>query len=205
MFHHRALLIIAVGGGALLACSAGDDAWAQGFGISRQPISNVGGSAGQQLTTLKQQSIGLGYTGSAINQLTLYNSRAQLPNVAYQSNLSSGSGINSAPRLGKPFSAYSPSPTVSPYLNLFRNDLSGGSDLNYQTLVRPQLQQQQFNSQAQRANYEIARRVQAIAAQGDYNTAGSKELYPTGHQTVFQYYGRHYPAFSQPRPRKRTQ
>jgi hypothetical protein len=203
MLRNRIFSLAALYAAALITSSVVDHALAQGFGISRAPTSTVGGAAGQQLTTIKQQGIGVGYTGSALNQLTLFNTRAQVPFSSYQSSVTSGSGVNAAPRLGKPFSGYSPAPTVSPYLNLFRNDLSGGSDLNYQTLVRPQLQQQQFNTQAQRANFEIARRVQSIAAQGDYNISGSKELYPTGHQTVFQYYGHYYPAFSQPRRQKR--
>ena len=93
-------------------------------------------------------------------------------------------------------------PTVSPYLNLFRDDLDGSGDFNYQTLVRPMLQQQQYNQQAQRQSLEISRRLQAIAAQGDFNAAGSKDQYPTGHQTVFQYYGHHYPAMNAARPRR---
>jgi hypothetical protein len=44
-------------------------------------------------------------------------------------------------RTTKPFSGYTPSPTVSPYLNLFRNS---NSDVNnYTTLVQPYLQQEQ--------------------------------------------------------------
>jgi hypothetical protein len=96
--------------------------------------------------------------------------------------------------ISKPFSSYSPSPTVSPYLNLFREDLQGESDLNYQTLVRPMLQQQQFNEQMQRQGIEIAQRLQSIAAQADYNPQGSQSMYPTGHKTVFNYLGHFYPA-----------
>ncbi|QDT73357.1 hypothetical protein I41_25460 [Lacipirellula limnantheis] len=39
-------------------------------------------------------------------------------------------------------------PTISPYLNLTRFD--NGGIPNYYSLVRPQIQQQRFNSQAQR-------------------------------------------------------
>ena len=95
---------------------------------------------------------------------------------------------------GKPFSNYSSQPTVSPYLNLFRNDLSGQSDLNYQTLVRPQLQQQQVNSQLQRQDIQNNRKLQAIAAQADFNPSGSRDEYPTGHQTTFSYLGHYFPA-----------
>jgi hypothetical protein len=46
-------------------------------------------------------------------------------------------------------SRYTPSkPTVSPYMNLFRNDTDNVP--NYQTLVRPQIQQQAVNQQVAR-------------------------------------------------------
>lgn len=93
----------------------------------------------------------------------------------------------------KPFSSYSPQPTVSPYLNLFRVDLNGNNDFNYSTLVQPQLQQQRLNQQLQQENLQNSRRVQAIAAQADYNPQGSRDQYPTGHQTVFNYWGHYYP------------
>lgn len=52
----------------------------------------------------------------------------------------------------KPFSDYRPRPTVSPYMNLFRDTDTGGGNFDYQTLVRPQLRQQQFNQRQQRTN-----------------------------------------------------
>lgn len=96
-----------------------------------------------------------------------------------------------APAL-KPFSTVQSQPTVSPYLNLFRNDLNGNNSLNYSTLVRPQLQQQQTNDQLERQNLQNARRLQAIAAQPKSNQQGSKDVYPTGHQTAFNYLGHYY-------------
>lgn len=82
---------------------------------------------------------------------------------------------------------------MSPYLNLFREDLDGQSDFNYQTLVRPQLQQQAVNERMQREATEFNRRLQALGAQSDFNPAGSVSMPPTGHQTVFMYYGHYYP------------
>ena len=82
-------------------------------------------------------------------------------------------------------------------MNLFREDFDGGGDLNYQTLVRPQLNQLQLNQQFQNQNTELNRRVQSISAQRDYaNPAGSESMYPTGHPTAFGYHGRYYPALS---------
>jgi hypothetical protein len=164
-------------------------------------VGQSGFVADQQLTALNRRGIGTGYTSSGINSETLRRSQNLIPNVGQRTALPGAQiGLNSAPmRTSKPFSSYSPAPTVSPYLNLFRQDLSGNSDFNYQTLVKPMLQQQQFNQQSQRQAYEMARRVQSIAAQGHYNMQGSKDQYPTGHQTAFQYYGRYYPGFQQPR------
>jgi hypothetical protein len=99
----------------------------------------------------------------------------------------------------KPFANYSPPPTVSPYLNLFREDDNGFDDFNYQTLVRPQLQQQQFNQQVQRQNYIINQQLQAMAAQSDFNPQGSQTQAPTGHSTTRMYYGHYYPGFYQRR------
>jgi hypothetical protein len=104
-----------------------------------------------------------------------------------------GLGIDTPYSGTKPFTNYQPGPTVSPYLNLFRVDLSGNNALNYNTLVEPQLRQQQMNQQLQRQEMQTARRLQAIAAQSAFNPQGSREEFPTGHQTVFQYTGRYYP------------
>jgi hypothetical protein len=82
---------------------------------------------------------------------------------------------------------------VSPYLNLFRDDFEGNDDFNYQTLVRPQLEQQRVNEQLQRQNYEIGRQLQAMSAAPDFNPQGNQNLMPTGHQTVFGYHSHFYP------------
>jgi hypothetical protein len=103
-----------------------------------------------------------------------------------------GLGANTATRSSKPFSSVQAAPTVSPYLNLFRTDLQGGGNFNYSTLVQPQLQQQQLNQQMERQNQQTNRRLQSIAAQADYNYQGSKDQYPTGHQTAFGYTGHYY-------------
>jgi hypothetical protein len=93
---------------------------------------------------------------------------------------------------------------VSPYLNLFRTDLSTGGNFNYSTLVQPQLQQQQLNQQLERQALQTNRRLAAIAAQPDFNPAGSKDEYPTGHQTVFSYTGHYFPQ-AQVRQKRRAQ
>jgi hypothetical protein len=82
---------------------------------------------------------------------------------------------------------------VFPYLNQLREERDGSSDFNYQTLVRPLLQQQQFNQQVERQAIDLARRMQSMAAQSDFNPEGSTTQFPTGHQSVFMYYGHYYP------------
>jgi hypothetical protein len=90
----------------------------------------------------------------------------------------------------KPFSNYSPqSSAVSPYLNLFRTDLGSVGGLNYTTLVQPQLQQQQFNSQTQGKTALTNQRITALAAKPQFNPLGDKNLAPTGHQTYFNNLG----------------
>lgn len=120
-------------------------------------------------------------------------SLSYLPGVSqYQSGPRINFGASTSSRGSKPFSSYQSSPTVSPYLNLFRTDLQGGGNFNYSTLVQPQLQQQQMNQQIERQNSQTNRRLQSIAAQMDYNPQGSKDQYPTGHQTVYNYMGHYY-------------
>ena len=161
-----------------------------------KPISKPGGYAQQELQQIYNQSIGTGYSSESLTRNLANATRAHVPSVRRNTPASVG------PRIGlgvgssganKPFTSYSPSPTVSPYLNLFREDIEGGGDFNYNTLVRPQLQQQQFNQQVQRQGLELERRLQSFAAQSDFNPQGSTTQLPTGHQTVFRYYGRYHP------------
>jgi hypothetical protein len=166
-----------------------------------RPVSDLGGYTGSELRSIYRQGVGTGFSGSSLNQIALQNAQARVPYVGQTSRLAPSSlGLGSGSSLAsKPFSSYSPAPTTSPYLNLFREDLEGESDLNYNTLVRPMLQQQQFNEQMQRQSMEIARRLQSIAAQADFNPQGSTTQYPTGHQTVFNYLGHYYPSAGQRR------
>jgi hypothetical protein len=162
------------------------------------PISDVSGNARRELGNIYNNSIGRGYTIDSLNSLSLRSSQARVPSVGQQSTqagsrigLGTGGGGGAA---RKPFTGYSSSPTVSPYLNLFREDFDGSSDFNYNTLVRPMLQQQQFNEQVQRQSLELSSRLQSIAAQADFNPQGSTTQAPTGHQTVFNYHSHYYPA-----------
>lgn len=151
----------------------------------------------QQLNRIRNQTVG----DYSLNQIVRSDLRTNF-GLGTGSSLPSSSISRSFSDLGlsrastsKPFSSVTPSPTVSPYMNLFRDDLSGGNDLNYQTLVRPQLEQQRVNAQVQRQNMELARRVQSISAKSNYgNPQGSESQYPTGHPTSFKYYSHFYPS-----------
>lgn len=184
---------------AVVVCGAATAAAQLG---NPRPISNPGGFASTEMRNIYRDSIGNGYSVNTLSQQSLNRATALVPNVG-QSSWQQGGRINpglpSAGSSRKPFSSYSPAPTVSPYLNLFREDLDGGSDLNYNTLVRPMLQQQQLNEQLQRQSYDINRRLQSISAQSDFNPAGSTAQPPTGHQTVFMYHGHYYPAMQRRR------
>ena len=108
-------------------------------------------------------------------------------------------GVGNAGEVSKPFASVTARPTISPYLNLFREDFGEAGDLNYQTLVRPQLQQDQFNSQVVRQAQAINQRLSSISARNAYNTRGSENMMPTGHSATFQYYSRFYPQKGQRR------
>ena len=192
----------------LLAASA---ALAQSSSNATSSLGNsrasAGGYTGNALRSIYREDIGTGYTSQSLNAISLQNARARVGYVGQSSagmpQLSRGAASSFTPSSStKPFSSVTSSPTVSPYLNLFREDFDGSGDFNYQTLVRPQLQQQQYNQQFQRQNMELSARVQQISAQSDYrNPAGSESIYPTGHQTVFGAYSHFYPSLGQRRQR----
>lgn len=87
-------------------------------------------------------------------------------------------------------------PTVSPYLNLLRNDGINGI-ANYQTLVRPQLQ---FREQAIVQERQIERVQQRINVQQstieDIQQQRAQRVFSTGHPTRFMNYQSYYPGFS---------
>jgi hypothetical protein len=166
-------------------------------GLTPKPLSTVGGYTGQSLRNIYRSDVGTGYTVQSLNNIALSNAQARVPYVGQQQQQTTpaatiGPGIGA--RSNKPFSSISTTPTISPYLNLFNTSRTGTSAFNYQTLVRPQLQQQALNQAQQRQNLDVDRKVQALAARGAYTneTAGSDQETPTGHQTTFMYYGHYY-------------
>ncbi|MEX0937915.1 MAG: hypothetical protein WDZ59_08630 [Pirellulales bacterium] len=92
---------------------------------------------------------------------------------------------NTAPSVQKPFVNVEPRPTVSPYVNLGRDN----EDLTlptYQTLVRPFVQQREINERQQLEIQQLNR--QFNNARTDFQLQqqlGAGGLRPTGHQVRF--------------------
>lgn len=78
-------------------------------------------------------------------------------------------------------------PTVSPYLNLLRDDT--GPLPNYYGLVRPQLNQQAFDNQVSRDSRSQTLSIQKLATISGANSTG-----PTGTGSVFKNLSHFYPA-----------
>jgi TolA-binding protein len=78
-------------------------------------------------------------------------------------------------------------PTVSPYLNLLRNDQDVAS--NYYNLVRPQLDQITFNNHETQTIQSLQRQVNQESQRGPYSTT---ELRATGHGATYMNYSHYY-------------
>ncbi len=91
----------------------------------------------------------------------------------------------------QPFQNYQQSPTVSPYLNLTNN--RGGTQ-NYQTLVRPLLEQQQQNNQTQRQIGNLTAQQANLAQAGLTQPARgvSAAIHQTGHPAGFMITGNYF-------------
>ena len=101
----------------------------------------------------------------------------------------------------KPFGNYTPAPTISPYMNLYREGVTGID--NYNALVRPVIEQQQRNQRTQR---ELSRLQQSTRAQSSnlqrlnqrtnpyqravpsYGSGGQQGQRPAGYMNYHQYY-----------------
>jgi hypothetical protein len=144
-------LSLAVGVLVVLAC-----------GISRADGQSVPGywapsvtPAGPPVTNQTRQV--LGFYGGQSAQATLNEMPRRTPIQPAPAQL--------AQRLGRPFQAAASGPTISPYLNLFRDeDENPESVPNYFTLVRPQLEQQEANQRQQREIYQLQRQLRNVSA-----------------------------------------
>ena len=93
----------------------------------------------------------------------------------------------------KPFTNIVRRPTVSPYQNLFREDL-GDAAPNYNSLVRPQLRAQEFAERQNRQNAQVYQQLQKIAAGSGFSYQGSRQIMPTGgYSQTFRNTGGYFP------------
>jgi hypothetical protein len=82
-------------------------------------------------------------------------------------------------------------PTVSPFLNLLT---PGGSvSTNYQTLVRPALEQQRINREQEFALNRLQQQFNAALQTSAARPQQGAGIRPTGHQTAFFYFSNFYP------------
>jgi hypothetical protein len=182
----KPLLAIAMLAGAGLALVAPAPASAQDEDIYRSPSVDfyINRVRGQDRVNVSLQ-----------NQISRDVNSRPGGGISYQPGFLQGGGGGGGPAaaINKPFSNASHRPTVSPYLNLLRDELSDETIPNYHTLVRPQMEQIQFQQTQQRQNDLVYRQLQQIQAQAGFNPQGSEVMLPTGHSTTFQYYGSYYP------------
>ena len=90
----------------------------------------------------------------------------------------------------RPFDDAAPRrPSVSPYMNLVNNPL--GAATNYQSLVRPQIEQNNFNSRQSSAIAQLQRQAAPIRTRS--SAQGNQQLRSTGHRTLVNDKSRYYP------------
>ena len=97
-------------------------------------------------------------------------------------------GIFSEPAAAQSYDPYS-RPTVSPYLNLLQTNRFGIT--NYQTLVRPMIEQRQSNIQQQANIQQLQQQFQASSfATGRADAVGGMRNtgHPTRHFNYLHYY-----------------
>jgi hypothetical protein len=84
---------------------------------------------------------------------------------------------------------YNPKPTVSPYLNLLQGGAGGLNLPQYQTLVRPFLEQQATNDRNAFDSQLLRRQVNSLQNQAN---RGSVDGRATGHPTRYMNYSHYY-------------
>jgi hypothetical protein len=82
-------------------------------------------------------------------------------------------------------------PAVSPYMNLLNNNT--GLATNYQSLVRPQLEQQNFNARSASAIKGLQRQAYQSKDRSASTTEGNIKMRGTGHVASRENYSHFYP------------
>jgi hypothetical protein len=149
--------------GQLLPPTA-NDAESSPSGMMGRSSGGMGGMRTPMAPTYRRPATGSqsGYRPTSRGSLLQPNQQVRRP-------VGIGGSMLAAPQaaMEKPFGAYRPTSSVSPYMNLFRHDTSGGTIDNYSTFVRPQLEQRNVNQQVGRDLRGLERntRVQSTALQ----------------------------------------
>jgi flagellar basal body-associated protein FliL len=127
---------------------------------------------------------------------------ARLPAVMIAGTMTILFSLSTCVKAQQPFSNIQQSPTVSPYLNLLNRNNTGLP--NYQTLVRPAIDQQEQNVQQQQQIQKLQHQQKSLISNSERGLAQrgiSNEIRGTGHVTVFMDYSHYYaraPAGSRP-------
>ena len=92
----------------------------------------------------------------------------------------------------RPFDSSARRPSVSPYMNLINNNT--GQATNYQSLVRPQIDQQNYNTQAASAIKNLQRQQAASSMRSKSSSEGNTKMRATGHAATRETYSHFYPS-----------
>jgi hypothetical protein len=95
-----------------------------------------------------------------------YSARATLSQMPSRTPVLSSQQGQPMPQQGKPFQSVQSEPTISPYLNLYREQETSVSVPLYFTSVRPQQEQQEANRAQQREMQKLRGQLQNVAAGG---------------------------------------
>ncbi|HVU88494.1 MAG TPA: hypothetical protein VHD36_14330 [Pirellulales bacterium] len=82
-------------------------------------------------------------------------------------------------------------PAISPYMNLINNN--NGIATNYQSLVRPALEQNNFNAKSASAIRGLQRQAAQSASRSTSTYEGNVKMRATGHAAARENYSHYYP------------
>jgi flagellar basal body-associated protein FliL len=97
----------------------------------------------------------------------------------------------------RPFDDYTPPSSVSPYMNLINNNNTNSSTglyLNYQLMVKPQLEQRSYNQQSAAAIRQMQQQVQSGSS--PQGADRNQKLRATGHAATRMNYSHYYPTLT---------
>ena len=117
-----------------------------------------------------RSSGGFGNKGQSAPMMRSYTSM-ETPRYASNVPAQIGSfGSNAGAPAGKAFSDFRAKPAVSPYMNIFNTGTAGGTISPYNSLVRPQLDQNQQNQQLNTGLGDLQNQLAPLTAPRNYRT-----------------------------------